>query len=141
MNTLVLSTPSRRCASTSTAADLRNGFPGAGCNPAISPEPQLATDRGAARRAPTRDGISVIRLIGALCILLTIPPVGARAPTILPAPTALGVLDADLDRRTACHGPHIELGVGVGCDFSGFFTESATTTRSRHGARASEPRR
>lgn len=68
-------------------------------------------------------GSRSIRLIGALCILLTIPPVGARAPTILPDADGRTPLDAPTDGR-ACHGPHIELGVGVGCDFSGFFTEA-----------------
>ena len=66
-------------------------------------------------------GPNPIRLIGALCMILTIPSVNARAPAILP----------DADGRTSdgptdgsCHGPHIELNVGVGCDFSGFFTEA-----------------
>ena len=66
-------------------------------------------------------GPNPIRLIGALCVILAIPSVGARAPAILP----------DADGRTSdgptdgtCHGPHIELNVGVGCDFSGFFTEA-----------------
>ena len=68
-------------------------------------------------------GSRSIRLIGALCILLTITPVGARAPTILPDADGRTSLDAPTDGR-ACHGPHIELGVGVGCDFSGFFTEA-----------------
>ena len=53
-------------------------------------------------------GSRSIRLIGALCILLTITPVGARAPTILPDADGRTSLDAPTDGR-ACHGPHIEL--------------------------------
>ena len=42
-------------------------------------------------------GSRSIRLIGALCILLTIPPVGARAPTILPDADGRTPLDAPTD--------------------------------------------